>query len=315
MDDVRTEADGVILVRELAAIGVGDRQLRTSSNDGHLARLRRGAYVSSAQLARASDDDLYDLRMSAVLATRRSVVVLSHYSALRAWGIPIVNPWPRDVHLTIPVDSGIRSRNWVVAHRHPLDPDQVTEREGRMLTSLLRTLVDIARTSPFRDAVAAIDAALHAGVIDKSALLEELARSVPSQGTSRARRAIEFASPLAMLPGESFSRVLMHELRFPAPTLQHEFCLQKGGRRFADFWWEELSLAGEFDGRRKYFDPKFANGQSAEDLLWQEKLRENQLRDLGAQLTRWTWSDLELVTPFIRRLEAAGLRRSRPGPR
>jgi predicted transcriptional regulator of viral defense system len=315
MDDVRTEAEGVILVRELAAIGVGDRQLRTSSAGGQLARLRRGAYVSSEQLARASDDELYDLRTSAVLATRYSVVVLSHHSALRARGIPIVNRWPRDVHLTIPVDSGIRSRNWVVAHRHPLDADQVVEHEGRVLTSLPRTLVDVARTSPFRDAVAAIDAALHAGAIDKSALLEELARSIPSQGTSRANRAIEFASPLAMQPGESFSRVLMHELRFPAPTLQHEFRLPDGSRRFGDFWWEELSLGGEFDGRGKYFDPKYTLGQSAEEVLWQEKLRENQLRDLGAQLTRWTWSDLEQVTPFIRRLEAAGLRRSLPGRR
>jgi hypothetical protein len=302
-------------VRELAAIGVGDRQLRTSRNGGHLERLRRGAYVSSEWLAAASDDELYDLRISAVLATRHSVVVLSHHSALRAWGIPIVNRWPRDVHLTIAVDSGIRSRNWVVAHRHPLDADQIVEREGRMLTSLPRTLVDVARTAPFRDAVAAIDAALRTGMIDKPGLREELARSIPSQGTSRAKRAIEFASPLAMLSGESFSRVLMHELGFPAPTLQHEFRLPDGSRRFGDFWWEELSLGGEFDGRGKYFDPEYARGLSAEEVLWQEKLRENQLRDLGAKLTRWTWSDLEQVTPFIRRLEAAGLRRSRPGRR
>jgi predicted transcriptional regulator of viral defense system len=315
MDDVHTELNGVILVRELAAIGVGDRQLRTASDAAHLVRLRRGAYVSSEQLARASDDELYDLRTSAVLATRRSLMVLSHHSALRAWGLPIVNRWPRDVHLTTPVDSGIRSRNWVVAHRHPLKADQVVQREGRVLTSLARTLVDVARTAPFRDAVAAIDAALRTGMIDKAGLLKELARSVPSQGTSRAGRAIEFASPLAMLPGESFSRVLMHELRFPVPTLQHEFHLPGGGSRFADFWWEELSLAGEFDGRGKYFDPQYTHGQSADEVLWQEKLRENQLRDLGAQLTRWTWSELEQVTPFIRRLEAAGLRRGRPGPR
>jgi hypothetical protein len=237
--------------------------------------------------------------------------VLSHYSATRIWGLPIVNRWPTEVHITVPPESGKRTKNGVVVHRHDLRDDEVVELGGIRVTSRLRTLVDLARVASFRDAVAALDSSLHQGQVTTEEL--EAARcsmGVPG-GQSRARRAIEFASPLAMLPGESFSRALMHELGFPPPELQREFTAPRGGRRFADFWWGDIRLVGEFDGHDKYTEPEFTQGRTAEEVMWQEKLRENELRDHDARITRWTWGDLEQVHPFVRRLEVAGLKRHR----
>ncbi|MCU1577771.1 MAG: hypothetical protein JWP70_2475 [Leifsonia sp.] len=311
MKDVAPHPDGLILVGELAAIGVDDRQLRAARAQEHVRRVRRGAYVPMDVLNALSSDARYDLRIAAVLGTRRSPVVLSHYSATRIWRLPIVNRWPREVHITAPPQSGRRTKNGVVVHRHELRDDEIVELDGMLVTSRLRTLVDVARIATFRDAVAALDSSLQQGLVTTEELeAERRSIGVPG-GESRARRAIEFASPLAALPGESFSRTLMHELGFPPPELQHEFSTPGGGRRFADFWWGNIRLVGEFDGRDKYTEPAFTQGLTAEEVMWQEKLRENELRDHDTRITRWTWGDLEQVHPFVRRLEVAGLKRDR----
>lgn len=303
--------DELILVADLAATGKGDRFLRRAMGMGSLVRLRRGVYVANERVHTASDDERYDLRIAATLATRRTPAVLSHHSAVHRWGLPIVNRWPAQVHFTVPPESGKRTANGVVIHRHEMQEGDAVLLDGMAITSLERALVDLARIAPLRDAVAALDAALASKMTTRQALLECLARASMA-GSTKAAHAIDFASPLSESPGESFSRVLMHELRFPAPELQHEFSV--GGRtRRSDFWWKALRLAGEFDGKAKYFDPDMTGGRTAEEVWWAEKLRENELRETDARLTRWSWTDLEQVTPFIHRLEAAGLRRTRPG--
>jgi hypothetical protein len=57
----------------------------------------------------------------------------------------------------------------------------------------------------------------------KDELVAVLEAQGSKRGAVRAERDIDFASPLASSPGESLSRVPMHELGFPAPELQHEF--------------------------------------------------------------------------------------------
>jgi len=102
----------------------------------------------------------------------------------------------------------------------------------------------------------------------------------------------------------------MHELGFPPPELQWESPRPLAGRHYADFWWADLRLIGEFDGKIKYVDPAYTRGREFEKVLWDEKLRENELRDHDTSIVRWTWPDLTAMHPFVARLEAAGLRRS-----
>ncbi|WP_346233212.1 hypothetical protein [Parafrigoribacterium mesophilum] len=209
------------------------------------------------------------------------------------------------------LDSAKRTKNGVIVHRHSLMDDEIVEHEGVLVTSRLRTLIDLSRVAAFRDAVVALDNALASDVVPliKEELLAALEAQGTARGATRAGRAIEFATPLAASPGESFSRVLIHELGFPAPELQHEFRNPMGGRRFADFWWEYLRLIGEFDGQGKYFDPRYTHGRTPQQVMWDEKQRENELREQDTGLVRWDWSLLRAPTAFIRRLEAAGLRR------
>jgi predicted transcriptional regulator of viral defense system len=310
--DLPDAENGLIIVGELARQQIDDRQLRSIRGQKEVRRIRRGVYTPTEVLEEASRDQMYSLRIGAVVATRRSRVVVSHYSAARLWALPIVNPWPHHVHITVPPDSGKRSKNGVVVHREPLESRDVVELGGMSVTDRTRTLIDLARFAPFRDAVAALDAALAAETVESEELSDELKRVGNHGGSRRAARAIEFASPQARSPGESYSRVLMFELGFPPPELQHEFTGVVGGRRFSDFWWEDIRLAGEFDGRVKYTDPKYTHGRTAEQVVWDEKRRQNVMNEGISAVARWDWEDLDALSPFIRRLEAAGLhRRSR----
>lgn len=75
-----------------------------------------------------------------------------------------------------------------------------------------------------------------------------------------------------------------------------------------DFYWKDYNTIGEADGRVKYtgeLDPS----RSAEDVVWEEKVREDDLRDSGRKMVRWTYDQMlrqtdETVERILRRLAA-----------
>jgi very-short-patch-repair endonuclease len=79
-----------------------------------------------------------------------------------------------------------------------------------------------------------------------------------------------------------------------------------------DFLLDEAPVVIEFDGRVKYGreadepDP-FGRRRSREQVVWEEKRREDRLRELGYEVVRVTWSDLdsprELATRIRRAIE------------
>jgi hypothetical protein len=298
----------LILNSDLRQLGLDDRHLR---RDDGLTPVRRGVYVRSDAARGLEPDAAYDIRIAAVAATRRAPIVLSYLSAARVWKLPIVNYWPAVVHILEPVGSYRRSKNGVVVHRDAVSADQFVVAGDVMVTSLAQTLVDLGRLAPMRDSVAAIDHALRLGLTTKDELIQVLHAMNGIHGRRRARIAIDFGNPLSNRPGESFSRVLMFELGFPEPQLQKEFVLQRGERRYGDFWWEKLRLLGEFDGLGKYFDASMAKGRPPQQIFADQQKRENEIRKQNVRVARWGWSDLLAVTPFVAQLDAAGLQRRR----
>lgn len=90
----------------------------------------------------------------------------------------------------------------------------------------------------------------------------------------------------------------------PLPALQvPQFSVDGRALGRVDFWWEDYEVAGEFDGRVKY-GRLLRPGQSAGDVVFAEKCREDALRETGRGMARWVWSELD---PFDR--VAARLRR------
>ena len=217
--------------------------------------------------------------------------VLSHGSAAVLHGLPV---WPhavQRVHLTRSRNYGAKRRSLVEVHAASLPPGSLAMVTGMPVTSLARTVADLARTLPAEQAVAAGDRAL-AGGLDEADLHRTLLAMQGWPNLRKARRAIDLLDRRSESPGESISRVRIAEDGLPAPELQREIFDGNGrlvGR--VDFCWEEQRTIGEFDGKIKY-GRLLKPGQSSTDVLFDEKRREDAMRDLGWQVVRWLWEDL-----------------------
>lgn len=219
-------------------------------------------------------------------------------------------PWvPRFVHLV----SGDRVRRTyrrgVRISPAALAAEDIAFHDRVPLTSLARTTVDLCRhASSWPEALIVADSALNRG-LEKAELQAAAARAAGWRGGTMALRAAAFADARSQSPGESHARALF---------LDHEaltdFDLQvrigDAGGYFAqvDFLFRAHSTIVEVDGKVKYTDPWRTPG----DVLWEEKLREDRLREAGFEVVRVTWR--QLVTEperVIERILAAFARAAR----
>jgi hypothetical protein len=331
---------------QLRAAGYSDVELRRLLLAGELVAVRPGSYLRGAP---PDDPRIRHLVLArATLGRLGAGAVASHVTAAALHGLPL---WriPLDrVHLTrVPRGSGGRSNRRVHVHAAPLDPQEVCLVAGTPVTSVARTIVDLARTRPFEEAVVVADAALRGtddgadpdrsparrgdaggpvpvsgtagdprrangagpGPLDPGALTAALARAARWPGAPSARRALAFADGRSASVGESRSRVAISRAGLPAPVLQWPVA-DRDGRLigYTDFGWPDRCLVGEFDGRVKY-GRLLRPGQQPGDAVYQEKLREDRLRDQGLAVLRWTWTDLSdfaAVADRLRRRLARG---------
>jgi hypothetical protein len=267
---------------------------------GELVHLRRGAYAEPADAD--LEPRLAHLRLiEATLPQCGPGAVLSHTSAAVVHDLPVWRQHLDRVHLTRDRQGGGQTRRWVRVHGAPLDASDVVEDGGRPVTSLARTVVDLGCTVPLTQAVAAGDVALTR--IARADLERVLGRSAGRTGVGRARRAVALLDPRSESAGESFSRVVFHLAGLPAPEPQYSVVAPDGrflGR--CDFGWPDFGVVGEFDGKKKYGRLLRKPGQTAEDVLIEEKRREDRIRALGWIVIRWMWSDLTRPEPLLAQL-------------
>ena len=217
--------------------------------------------------------------------------------------LPIWNDRLGKVHITRNQSGGGKVRRYVHLHAAPLPEIDVCEIQGQRVTTLGRTVFDLLRTLTMERSVPIGDAALRLGLTLED-LAEVAGRCIGWRGVLRARRAMNFLDARSESAGESYSRVLLDRIGIPTPIPQYEVW-QHGvlvGR--ADFGWKEFRTLGEFDGKEKY-GRLLKPGQTAADAVFQEKRREDALRDLGWQIVRWIWEDLYHPEELRRRLQRA----------
>lgn len=242
----------------------------------------------------------------AVTLMRERRLVLSHRTAAVAWGLPLLGDPPDDVHVIAWRAGGGRSDDRLV--RHCIDiPRDTVELDGLEATTLARTVVDVARTSRFAEGVMMADAALARGT-----LRDQLVSELPEPGHRGARRArdvVAFADERSGSPVESLSRVSIAEAGLPAPELQHEF-RDRDGRMDVDFWWPRFGVIGEFDGKVKYLDERYRNGRTLEQVLLDEKWREQRLRRQPGvrSIARWDAATAASPARLGRLLRQHGIR-------
>ncbi|HEY0247925.1 MAG TPA: hypothetical protein VGC45_06650 [Gryllotalpicola sp.] len=286
--------DRLIDARSPLIGGAESRTLSRRVERGELERIRPGLFreplspVESLDWARRAPEQRRRHLESAVAValTRSSPVVFSHRTALAILGLPLLGPWPGAVDILEPPDSPRRSANGVRVHRLPFEAEDVIPWGEFFVTSPERTLADVARELPMIFSVPALDAGLIE--LDREGIRAILDRDGGIRGTARAVQAVDFADPASGSPGESGSRVVMAMLGTPRPELQLRYLSRRGrGAYLTDFEWPGLRKIGEFDGRGKYLKDELLRGRSPGQVVYEEKLREDELRAEGNDVGRW----------------------------
>jgi hypothetical protein len=230
----------IFTTRGAIANGFGSRDLTDLVLTGQIVRVGKGVY-------RAGDRST-SLDPRAIARLMR--VALSHESAAAWWGADL--PFPlTTVHVTAPRSRGRRADcvAGVRLHRAELPPHDREQLRGALVTSPLRTLLDVARSTPLTVAVAIGDSMTRRGLLtpaEASAAAMALAR-----GPGR-RRAIDAAcllDPRAESVFESMTRVNLAIAGLPDPVPQLNI-LDADGRWIArvDFAWPDYRVILECDG-------------------------------------------------------------------
>jgi predicted transcriptional regulator of viral defense system len=123
--------------------GFADDEVRRLLRSGRLTPVRRGCCVLGAQPE--NPRDRYALQVRAALAHLADDAVASHASAAALHGLPTWGVRLDRVHVTRARRNGGRAGRRVHVHSAPLDPEDVDLVGGVPVTSVARTVVDLAR--------------------------------------------------------------------------------------------------------------------------------------------------------------------------
>jgi len=226
-----------------------------------------------------------------VLASCDFPAVASHRSAALIHGLDLIGQQGTET-VTVtrsPGSRGSRSlRSGANIHAAGLPVRHLVARDGIRLTSVARTVVDLARTCSFREGVVVADSALRTGqttVPEISAIISDCARW---PGVRWARAVAAFSDHRAESALESIGRVVFREYRLPAPELQVWVGGDLGVVGRADYFWPRYRTIAEADGAIKYADPR----QAMRQLDWDARLR-----DAGFEVVHFTWREITL-TPW-----------------
>lgn len=301
MTTIPIDADGAVRRSTVLARGLPATILYRAVDAGELHRISSGLYVPAGE---KPPDERHRLMIGAVATSAKEV--LSHESAAILYGLPMLRPDLGRVHLTVASMVERVHDEFRRCHSTTLPPCDIVELRGHCVTSLERTAVDVARTSPmgFAGALAVFDAALRRGA-DAVGLAERVRRC----GSARLSVAMRHASPLADGVGESWCRAQVLGAGLPRPRLKHAL-LEDGNEEMAqpDMDWGGVVL-GEFDGSVRYERVRVP-GDTALSAAWRAIARDDCLRERGIRVLRWTWSDLErhdVAASCRYRLRRAGL--------
>ncbi|MFD6895221.1 type IV toxin-antitoxin system AbiEi family antitoxin domain-containing protein [Rhodococcus sp. NPDC060086] len=294
--------DKIIRRCEARARGVTDSEVRRLVRTGAWIRLGSGVYIPSDIYTDADERDRHVYRALAAMEHFREGVALSHVSAAMLHGLETWQISLDVVHVTRNRSGGSRRGSGCVLHSSKFTEDEVTPKDSVRVLSVARTITDLASTLSFEQAVVVGDRALRIGTTTLDELKRAVERMGRHPGRAKAARAVRLMSDRSDSVGESRSRVLMIGAQLPIPEEQPDV-FDANGRWLArvDFLLPEHGVIGEFDGRIKYRRDGVATTE-AEDVVFQEKLREDRLRHAGWVVVRWTWADLQTPDTLVARI-------------
>lgn len=229
---------GHVTTRQLQALGWQRWTIATKIDQGLLIPRHRGVYaVGHSPRTR-------EARWMAAVLSAGSHGVLSHRAAAALWGI-VDGAVVTDI--TVPPRAGHRVRLSATVHRSAIPPEHITRRDGIPVTTLVRTLLDLASVYRLPRLARAFENAQVRHGMPPEPLAAEVISRRGYRGNARLRTILAGA-----VDPESVRSIL--ELRFlrlcsahdiDRPLVNHEL-----GRWTVDFLWPKRRLVVETDGVR-----------------------------------------------------------------
>lgn len=271
------DEDGLLRRDRVLAADIDPDQLLSALRSCRLRRVQRGIYAP-----RAVELTPLALARAAVLSSGIDDAVASHLTAARVHGIALP-PGKHPEHVTVRRDLRRRDRRELVFHGRALRVNDVEMRDGVAVTTVARTLVDLAATLPRLHAVWAIDDALRRNLCSRDQLDTAGQRYSSSAGAEVAARIAE-ADGVAESILETAGRLALIDSGVPLPVPQYVVQDVDGSvvaRLDGGYPGRRLGL--EFDGREVHARPEAA---------FHDRRRQNRLERLGWHVLRFTWWDV-----------------------
>jgi very-short-patch-repair endonuclease len=225
---------GVVSTKQLAALGYTRSSVAKAAKVGRLHRVHRGVYVVGHQRL-----TWHGRCMGAVLAASPSVA--SHLSAGWLWGL--LRSRPGTLHVTC--RQSRHADRPFVTHTAGLSPADLARRDGIPVTSLARTILDLAVDSREKTVRRFIRRADDDKNFDLRAMEDLLARTKGHRGQAKVRAALEIYDETPVFTRSDLEKRLYEVVTaagLPAPSMN---CFVAGYE--IDAWWESERFGVELD--------------------------------------------------------------------
>lgn len=266
---------GVVERGQLLGLGLGEEGIKSWIRLGRLHPLHAGVYAVGRR-----STSLHGRWMAAVLACG-SNAVLSHRSAAAIRGIRGSSGTRIDV--TTPRKA--RGVGSIRRHFSLLPADEITRSEGIPVTTVPRTIFDMAASSPPEAVESMLREAEYRRLYDRLSLHDLLDRYPRRRGSKAVRAAL---ARVVERPGRIRSPLeerflpFLDSYRLPRPRL-NAWLEVAGERCQADCLWPEARQIVELDGWEAH---------GTRSAFRDDKARERRLRVAGYGVTRIAWVQL-----------------------
>lgn len=264
---------GVVSSRQLREAGVGRGAIARRLRADMLRRVYHGVY-------RAGPVALPHSKAMATVLACDGRATLSHRTAVSLWEVtpPQLATYPVDV-IGADSDHGRRRSSISFRRARALRPDEITSLYGMPVTTIERTLMDLAGVAGHRELERALAGAYVRKLTGRTAIGQLLGRHAGEPGVAKLRALID-GPPPAFTESEAEEVLLGHSRRFglPEPKLNVTVC----GYR-VDFYWPDHRFIVEVDGYAFHSSSQRFEG---------DRLRDAVLAAAGIAVMRVTWRQL-----------------------
>lgn len=286
----------------LLVAGATKHEIRAMVKDARLIRVARGHYLRGSS---GSPTDMHVAR-----AKHWDQHILAAESSAVLHDLPVLR-LPRRVQLVQPgIGTSWRRVNFDLLSA-PLPDAHVTIADGRLMTSIPRTVVDVARLRGVVPGLVVWEAARWRARVARR--LDDFDREVDEcltvlkgrLGIQHARHVRELASAFSQSPMETRSRWHLLQMHMPDFVQQFEVFSSEGvSLGYCDFGWPDRGVLGEYDGQDKY-DLLARPGETPREVMRREKRRQESMEAEGWIFARWGKEEVARPPLLQRRVEKA----------